>query len=252
QEETLQKKRMEQALAMAREMQISLLPKKVPETKSLEIHSYFNPADEVGGDYYDYFVLGEDRIGMVLADVSGHGPSAALVMTMVKGILHSITKKFESANQVLSEMNSILSGIIPVDMFVTMMFLVFDLKKKVLRYSSAGHNPLLYYDTSSRSCQMVALRAPALALSKLSQYQEKEIPLKDGDLFLIYTDGVTEAFNLQMEMFEETRLVQAVGEVATREAGNIIEHVRSKLQEFAGKAPQSDDVAMIAIKVVSS
>ena len=95
QQETIQKKRMEEALAMAREMQLSLLPKKVPETKAIEISSYFNAADEVGGDYYDYFDLAENRIGVVVADVSGHGPSAALVMTMIKGILHTITKKYE-------------------------------------------------------------------------------------------------------------------------------------------------------------
>ncbi len=139
QEEALQKKRMEQQLAVAREIQMSLLPKKVPETKSLGISSYFNPADEVGGDYYDYFLLGE-QIGIVVADVSGHGPSAALVMTMVKGILHSISQKFESTDRILSEVNSILSRIAPTEMFVTMMFLVFDLKKNLLRYSSAGHS----------------------------------------------------------------------------------------------------------------
>ncbi len=250
QEEALQKKRMEQQLAVARDIQMNLLPKKVPETSSLEISSYFNPADEVGGDYYDYFMLGEDQIGIVVADVSGHGPSAALVMTMVKGILHSITQKFESTNRILSEVNAILSRIAPLEMFVTMMFLVFDLKKKLLRYSSAGHNPLLLYDNTAKSCRAVELRGPALGISNFSSYHEKEIPLSSGDLLFIYTDGVTEAFNGRMEMFEETRLVQAVEEVAAQRAVNVVENVKNKLQEFTGKAPQSDDVAMIAVKVI--
>ncbi len=250
QEEALQKKRMDQQLAVARDIQMSLLPKKVPETESLEISSYFNPADEVGGDYYDYFLLGEEQIGIVVADVSGHGPSAALVMTMVKGILHSITQKFESTDRILSEVNSILSRIAPTEMFVTMMFLVFDFKKNLLRYSSAGHNPLLFYESKAKSCRAVELRGPALGISSLSSYNEKEIPLDSGDLFFIYTDGVTEAFSEQMEMFEEKRLLQAVEEVALQHAGDTIEHVKNKLHEFTNKAPQSDDVAMIAVKVI--
>ncbi|MFQ5866249.1 MAG: PP2C family protein-serine/threonine phosphatase [bacterium] len=249
QQEALEKKRMEQELAMARKIQLSLLPKKTPEIKNLDISSYCNPADEVGGDYYDYFALGQEQIGIVLADVSGHGASAALVMTMVKGILHSITHIFESTDKILSEMNSIMSPIIPRDMFVTMMFLVFDLKKRTLRYSNAGHNPLLFYASGAKACQLVELRGPALGLTKLSVYKEKQIPLNPGDVFVIYTDGVTEAFSTNGEMFEETRLVQAVEEVASQDSGKVIEHVKNKLQEFTNKAPQSDDVAMIAVKV---
>ncbi|MFQ5825160.1 MAG: PP2C family protein-serine/threonine phosphatase [bacterium] len=249
QEEALEKKRMEQELAMAREIQLRLLPEKVPKTEALEIYSYFNPADEVGGDYYDYFTLENEQIGMVLADVSGHGPSSALVMTMVKGILHAIAQNLESTDGVLSEMNTILGQTLPKEMFVTMMFLIFDLKKKKLRYSNAGHNPLLHYQSKSKDCQLVELPGPALGLTHLSVYKEKEIPLNSEDIFLIYTDGVTEAFNEQGQMFEESRLVQAVEEVAAEKAGPIIEHVKSKLQEFTAKARQSDDVAMIAVKV---
>ena len=252
QQETLGKKRMEQELAMARNIQMGLLPKEVPETKSLEIASYFNPADEVGGDYYDYFVLGEDRIGIVMADVSGHGASSALVMTMVKGILHTITLRFESPQQSLTEINSILSRIVPKEIFVTMTFLVFDLNKWLLHYSSAGHNPLLYYNNSSNSCHLDELRGPALGISNRSVYKAKEIPLKAGNVFFIYTDGVTEAFNKNREMFEETRLTRALEESATKNADDIINHVTDQLTDFTGGAPQSDDVAMIAVKVIGS
>ncbi|MFQ5754291.1 MAG: PP2C family protein-serine/threonine phosphatase [bacterium] len=249
QQEALEKKRMQQELAMARKIQLNLVPKKTPDAKMLEIASYFNPADEVGGDYYDYFTLGEDKIGIVLADVSGHGASSALIMTMAKGILHSITHRFDSTDQIITEMNAILSTIIPREMFVTMIFLVFDLKNKVLRYSNAGHNPLLFYDSQNRACQLVELRGPALGLTNLSVYTEKEIPLKTGNLYLIYTDGITEAFNEQGEMFEESRLIQTVAEVTSEKAGNIIDHVKDALQKFIAQAPQSDDVAMIAVKV---
>ncbi|MDZ7344807.1 MAG: SpoIIE family protein phosphatase [candidate division KSB1 bacterium] len=250
QQEALEKKRLEQELAMAREIQLGLLPKRFPKTAGLEISSYFNSADEVSGDYYDYFYLGPDKIGMVLADVSGHGASAALLMTMVKGILHAITQNFVSPDRVLAEMNAILDKIIPKDKFVTMLFLVFDLQNKTLRYSNAGHNPLLFFDQQSQQVQMVQLRGPALGLTKLAVFQPKEIPLNPGDLLLIYTDGVTESFNAQGEMFEEERLMQAVQETVSEPAGKIIAHLNNKLRAFTGNLPQADDVAMIAVKVI--
>ena len=249
QQEALDKKRMEHELAMAHEIQVGLLPKKVPTIEGLEISNYFSPSDEVSGDDYDYFNLGEEKIGMVLADVSGHGAPAALLMTMVKGILHAISQHFESADSVILEMNSILGHIIPEDMFVTMIFLVFDMENRLLRYSNAGHNPLLLYHDQSKCAEMIELPGPALGLSNVSVFNEREIPLNRGDLVLIYTDGVTEAFNQEWEMFEEARLVQAVEEVASKQAGEIIEHIKNKLQEFRDGAPQADDVAMIAIRV---
>lgn len=249
QAEALEKKRIAHELQMARRIQLGLLPKKVPDTKSLEISAYCNPAEEVGGDYYDYFPLADEHLGIVLADVSGHGAAAALVMTMVKGILHSISQKFESSARLLAELNEIINRIAPRDMFVTMIFLDFDLKNRFLRYSNAGHNPLLHYDGQSQTCQMVELRGPALGLSDRSLFQEKTVPFNSGDFFLIYTDGVTEAFNDQGEMFEEARLVQAAAEMAAAGAGKMIEHLKSRLKDFSGKVAQVDDVAMIGVKI---
>ncbi|MEE9168119.1 MAG: GAF domain-containing SpoIIE family protein phosphatase [bacterium] len=249
QQETLEKKRMEHELTMARNIQRGLLPKKIPEAANLDIASYFNAADEVSGDYYDYFDLGDSRIGIVMADVSGHGASSALVMTMVKGVLQAIKQNFISSDRTLHEMNVILGETIPKDMFVTMMFLVFDFDNMVLKYSNAGHNPLMFYNQQSKCCELLELRAPALSISNLAVYEEKEIPLNEGDLFVIYTDGVTETFNEDKEMFEETRFLQAVREVASEQAGATIEHVKKKLHEFMGDASQSDDVAMIAVKI---
>ncbi len=248
QTEALAKKRMEQELLVARKIQTGLLPKKPPASPGLEIAAYFNPADEVGGDYYDYFDLGNEQIGVVMADVSGHGTSSALVMTMVKGVLHAIAPRFESPQRLLAEMNVIFNRIAPKEMFVTMIFLVFDLKNKCLRYSNAGHNPLLFYDSQTQACEMLELRGPALGLSKLSVFQEKEKILQAGDVLLVYTDGVTETFNSKGEMFEEGRLVQAVAAAASEPAGKIIERIKSKLLEFRGQSPQSDDVAIIAVK----
>ncbi len=250
QEEALEKKRLEFELSLARRIQTNLLPKAAPITPHLDIASYFNPAEEVAGDYYDYFWLGDQRIGIVIADVSGHGPAAAMMMTMVKGILQTIVQQFSSAEHSLSEINSIIARIAPKDIFITMMFLIFDLNKKVLRFSNAGHNPIVCYNSLDRSCQLIELKGCALNLVKKCDYEVKEIPLQPNDLFLIYTDGVTEAINENQELFEEARLVQAVEEMASKSADEIIQHVKSRLFEFAGQAKQADDVLMIAIKVI--
>jgi phosphoserine phosphatase RsbU/P len=169
---------------------------------------------------------------------------------MVKGILNSITQKLESPERLFAELNTIFSRIAPRDMFVTMLFLVFDMKGEVLRYSNAGHNPVLFYDNAAKTCEMVELRGPALGLSKLAKFQEKQIALHAGDLLLIYTDGVTETFNQAGEMFGETNLLQAVQEMAAEPAEKIIAYIKDKLLTFRGKTAQSDDVAMIAVKMV--
>ena len=247
-EEEKQLRRYENELEMARNIQEGLIPKEVPKTNKLDISSFFNPADEVGGDYFDYLDLGNDKIGIVMADVSGHGTAAALVMTMIKGIVHAITSDFESPEKALAELNSILNQIGPKEKFVTMIFLVFDVKNMKLQYSSAGHPPLVLYSSKSQTCELVEFIWPALGISSLSQYKQKQMTLSPGDLILVYTDGVTEAFNTQQEMFEETRLLEAVQETAKQPSAKTIEHVKKKLQEFIKDASQSDDVAMIAIK----
>jgi len=246
--EEKQLRRYENELEMARNIQEGLIPKEVPKTKKLDISSFFNPADEVGGDYFDYLDLRNDKIGIVMADVSGHGAAAALVMTMMKGIVHAITSDFESPEKALAEFNSILNQIGPKEKFVTMIFLVFDLKQMKLVYSSAGHPPLVFYNNKSKTCELVEFICPALGISSLSQYKQKQMTLSSGDLILVYTDGVTEAFNAEQEMFEETRLLKAVQEMAKQTSAKTIEHIKKKLKEFTKDASQSDDVAMIAIK----
>lgn len=249
QAESLEKKRIEQELALARKIQISLIPKEVPPVKNLKIASYIQTADQVGGDYFDYFMLGDDRLGIVVADVSGHGPSAALIMTMVKGILHSVTQKFQSADRVLAELNAVLYNIAPPEIFVTMMFLVFDTQNLTLRYSNAGHAPLFYGNAPQGSCERLKFYSPSLCISPNSRYEEKEIPLKPGDVFFIYTDGVTESFNAAGKMLSEEGLFQEIKSLIGETPGKIVKQITDTLIKFRGAEPQHDDIAMIAVGV---
>ena len=252
QEESLIKKRMEQELALARHIQMSLLPAEELVIPGFDMATYFNPAEEVGGDYYDYFMLEDDKVGIVIADVSGHGPSAAMMMTMVKGVLHSITHQFESADKALLDINSILTRIVPRSIFITMVFMVFDLKENKLFFSNAGHNPIIHFDSQTKSCRMLECRGCALNLSPDSTFLVKELSLKPNDLYFFYTDGVTEAINQDMEMFGEERLMKSIGESAQSSSEAVVAQIRSDLFGFTGEKPQSDDIVMFALKITNS
>lgn len=251
QQEAIEKKRLEQELELAKKIQLGLLPEKNPEVEGLKVSSFFKPADAVGGDYYDYFVFTREKIGIIIADVSGHGPSAAMTMTMVKGILHTIIKQTQAVDEILQQMNWVLSEILPRDVFVTSQIIEVDMKNRLLQFSNAGHNPVIFFDPEKQACEQIELRGCALNLIASATYQQKEIPFKEGDVFFIYTDGVSEAVNEKMEMFEDQRLIQAV-ESAARKLHSpemIISEVKNRLEEFTGNAPQADDIAMIAFRV---
>lgn len=249
QEDAMDKKRMEQELALARRIQISLLPDKEPEGYPIETAHYFHPATQVGGDYYDYFPIDENRLGIVIADVSGHGSPAAMLMTMVKGILHSITQMFDSSESALTAINSILARIIPKNIFITMMFLLFDFKKGILEFSNAGHNPIIHYSRTEKACHLYYLKGCALNLMDPSVFRSERVPLRANDLFFVYTDGVTEAINQNLEMFSESRLQEAVKTAAERPVTELIEHVRNELQLFTGNLTPADDILMFGVKI---
>lgn len=249
QEEAIEKKRMQQELNLAHRIQQSLIPQKTPQSDLLDISSYFNPADEVGGDYYDFFQIGASKIGVVLADVSGHGVSAAMIMTMVKGILNTITYQLSTAHEAIKEINLVLSRIAPKEMFVTMIFLVFDAKKRTLQISNAGHNPILYYNSKSNKFEWIKIPACALNLTSEANYQTREISLNPRDLFILYTDGVTEAANATSDMYGEDRLLESTEKVSSQSADQIIQSIKQDLSSFTANFPQSDDIALMAIKI---
>ena len=249
QQEAVEKERIQQELELARQIQLNLIPKTVPQVQNLEVAGYIQAADEVGGDYFDYFQFDENRLGVVMADVSGHGPSAALIMTMVKGILHSIAAKGNSPQDVLSELNTVLSEIAPPEIFVTMAFLIFDGKNRRLHYANAGHNPLVHFQVADSSTDYIKFYSPSLNISPMATFTVMEIPLNAGDFIFVYTDGVTESFNEDGEMFSEASLLAEVKNGASGSSAALLQHIRNALQTFCGKAPQHDDIAMIAIKI---
>ena len=250
QQESFEKKRLEHQLQLAREIQHDLVPKHDPHNKFLEIASFFRPADAVGGDYFDYFELADNKLGIVIADVSGHGPSAAMVMTLIKGILHSITHIFNSANKTLEQVNEIVSSIIPAEIFITMQLLVFDFSKNCMEISNAGHNPVLFFVNSKKACRLIDLHGCALNVLPRCKYTNEIYDLNSGDFILIYTDGINEAFNEKNDMYQIAGLAKSAEKYSQMPAKMMIDHIHQDIEAFVGDLQQADDMIMIAIKIL--
>ena len=249
QTEAIEKRKLEHQLELARRIQHELLPNAPPATDRLHVSSLFKPHTAVGGDYYDYFELGDNKIGVVIADVSGHGPSAALLMSMTKGMLYALAKDFKSAGELLESLNNIVSVIIPSDMFITMMFLVFDFERNQLSYANAGHPPLLHYRSANNAVEQVGMKGCAINALPGCPYQQKEIQLEKGDVFLIYTDGLIETTDTQNNMFHVNRLCQVLFESISNSPQEIIAEIENQLNKFSGSVSQEDDRVAIVLRI---
>ncbi|NLP09201.1 SpoIIE family protein phosphatase [bacterium] len=249
QQAELEKQRLRQELDMAQKIQKSLLPKCHPVSESFDITICYEPAETVAGDYYDYFRLNDHLTGIVIADVSGHGTSAALVMTMVKGVLHSVCKSYRSPAQMLGDVNTILCGILPPQIFITMVFMQLDPRSLQLRFASAGHNPLLFYHGAGRTCEFLECRGLALGVKRDISYIEREVKMSPGDFLLAYTDGVIEAAASSHEIFGEERLLETVRMAMEEEASDLVCRIRQTVCDFSGRTSHEDDMAMIGIKM---
>lgn len=240
-------------LEIARSVQMRFLPQKLPEFPSLEIVSLCQPAMEVGGDYYDFVQISERYMSVLIGDVSGKGVSAAFYMTMVKGIIKTLSRKVMKPAALLAEANEIFFENAPRDVFITIIYGIFDLEERTLTFASAGHNPLIIWKKKTGATQLVNPRGIALGLDRGSQYraiiEDAVIPIEEDDLYVFYTDGVTEAMNTKQEIFGEERLCQTIRRNASLPPRILQEKVIEAVSDFSGKEPQHDDFTMVVIKV---
>jgi hypothetical protein len=248
-----EKERFLKELEIARGVQMRFLPQKVPEFPSLEIVSLCQPAMEVGGDYYDFIQMNERYMSVLIGDVSGKGVSAAFYMTMVKGIIKTLSKKTKDPATLLIEANEIFYENAPRNVFITIIYGIFDLKAQTLTVASAGHNPLIAWRHRTGKTESVNPRGIALGLDPGEHYQtiieEKCIPIKEKDVFVFYTDGVSEAMNTNEEIFSEKRLRSVIEQYAHLSPQLLQEKIVQAVSEFSGKAPQHDDFTMVVVKI---
>jgi sigma-B regulation protein RsbU (phosphoserine phosphatase) len=217
------------------------------------------PAREVGGDYYDFFPLDEDRLGVLIADVSGKGTSAALYMAELKGLMLSLSRIHSSPRELLIAANRIIAPHLDARSFITVTYAVVDLRAKTMTYARAGHTPLIYLPAKQTGgagrSRILAPSGMVLGL-KLDHgemferlLEEATIPLKSGDLFVFFTDGITEAMTRLDDFFGEHRLGQLVEDHADLPADELRERVFREVTAFVAGAPQHDDMTLILMRI---
>jgi sigma-B regulation protein RsbU (phosphoserine phosphatase) len=252
-----EKKRLEEELRIARQIQMSLLPRGPLDMPGLGVTALCVPAREVGGDYYDFFPLGPGRLGVLIADVAGKGTSAALYMAELKGLVMSLSQIYQSPRQLLIEANRILSSTLDYRSFITMTYAVIDLTNMTMIYARAGHTPLIYLPANGiggaqvliPNGMVLGIRIDGAEKRFGELLEEKQIPLNTGDVIVFYTDGITEAMNPASDLFGELRLSRIVEEHGHLESGELRERVLREIEAFVGTADQHDDMTMILIKI---
>lgn len=250
-QELTSQEKLKRELEIARTVQQGLLPQQKPEIAGLDIDGICLPATEVGGDYYDYFPINKHTIGIAIADVAGKGTYAAFYMAVVKGIMLSLTPIILSPKRLLAVLNKKLYGNMERSIFITMIYAVFDLQKKVLKFSRAGHNSLIMRDGETSRVECLTPRGIGLGLVKRSVFDrltvEQSVHFKKGDQFLFYTDGISEAMNNDRDEFTEEKLVEIFANSDHLHAKQIQERIIAAVNDFTQKAPQHDDITMVNV-----
>ena len=248
-----ERQRLQRELEIAREVQMSFLPRKNPQFKGLEIASSCIPALEVGGDYYDFVLHDEHKLGVIIGDVSGKGTQAAFYMTLTKGFLKAVSRSFSSPAQFLREMNSLFYDNVERGTFISMVYGIFDIENKKFTLARAGHNPVIVRNSSPESVETLNPTGLALGLEKGAVFnntiKEVEIPIARNDVFVFYTDGFTEAMNKTKDEFGEERLIKLVEQNSALSAEEILDAIIKEAKIFMGRTPQHDDMTMVVVKI---
>ena len=258
-----EKKRLDEELRIARQIQMSLLPRGPLDEPGLAITALCVPAREVGGDYYDFFHLPDGRLGVLIADVAGKGTSAALYMAELKGLVLGLSQTQMSPRDMLIEVNRIISDNLDSRSFITMTYGVIDHRAATMTYCRAGHTPLIFLPGAASplpavaqvltpSGMVVGLRIPGAAEKFAALLEEHTINLRVDDVVVFYTDGISEAMNADSDLFGESRLGRLIEEHGHLSAGELRERILREIEAFVGSADQHDDMTMILLKVEPS
>ena len=244
-QERIERERVEQELLLARSIQQASLPKEVPTLEGWEISPHYQPAREVGGDFYDFFELEDGQLGLVVGDATGKGMPAALVMATTCGMLRAVAQSSSSPGEVLRRVNDALSVRIPPNMFVTCFYALMDPKTGILSYANAGHD--LPYLRRGNHAEQLRARGMPLGLMSGVSYEEGRNLLREGDGILFYSDGLVEAHNPHREMFGSPRLHRLITEHDEgRSLGDVL---LEELYSFTGEGwEQEDDITLLTLR----
>jgi sigma-B regulation protein RsbU (phosphoserine phosphatase) len=249
-QQLIEKKRLEGQLEVARQVQLELLPASDPKLEGFDICAYNYPTEEVSGDYYDWVRIYEDQIGMVIADVSGKGVPAALLMAFLRASLRAATHIGYSPHISMAKVNFLLWESIERNQFVTAFYGVLDASNKTLAYANAGHNPPLLMD-SDGTARFIERGGLPLGMFRDTRYYEYYLPLEPGQILVLYTDGVTEATNEEGQEYGRERVEAMVRAGRHLTAKELIDFIYDDVLKWTGGRGATDDITFFIIKATT-
>lgn len=250
----VQQKQLQKEIQVAQEIQHMLLPLSFPEVEGYDLATHYESAKEVGGDLFDFVLVDDHTIGIVVADVSGKGVPGSLVMTMIRTALRLEARGNKNPGEVLAKVNDFVVDDMKKGMFVTMFYIILDSRNRVIHYASAGHNPMILHRASSKQTYYLNPRGFPVGISLpdrnlfAQSIQTDTIKLREDDILVCYTDGITEAMNPQRDLFGDERFLESIRKFAPLDAKQFVESMRQEILMFTQGAPQNDDITFLAIK----
>ena len=247
-----EKKRLDHDLEIARDIQRILLPSEAPAINGFQISGINAPARQVSGDYFDYIQVDEERLGVAIADVSGKGVPASLIMAICRSVLRAEAARNPSPADVLRKVNRQLYPDIKEDMFISMAYLILDHHRDEVTLARAGHDAPLLYKRRSETVTPIKSPGMVVGIDSGSVFDrlttDFAVPLERDDCLVLYTDGVTETLNADGDEFGLERMMQSVRASATKGAQTIVKRIIDDVRDFTGSVPQNDDITLIAIR----
>ncbi len=252
QEEHKKLEGLEKDLITAKEIQQFILPQTFPPfpeiSDKLDIYASMEAAKDIGGDFYDFFRIDDDRLALVIADVCGKGIPAALFMAVSRTMVRSVGLQKESAGECLTKVNRLLASSSVEYMFVTMFYAIYNIKTGIVTYCNGGHNPPFLLHDNGMTEELPVSENVIVGALKGIVFKENTLQLEHGDTLVMFTDGVTEALNPAKKEFGTSRLDQILRSMGGKSCQQIVESVRAGIADHIGEAEQSDDITMLVVK----
>jgi len=250
-ETTAAKERMESELKIAHDIQMGIVPRLVPPytgNNEFDLYAVLQPAKEVGGDLYDFFFINDDLLCLIIGDVSDKGVPAALFMAVTNTFIKAIAEKATTPGEIISQVNKYISIDNESCMFVTMFCAILNIRTGELLYTNGGHNPPLLLHNTGEAEYLQLDSGMALGIDIDAEYIIESLTMQPGDVFVMYTDGVTEAFSKTGEMYEEDRLKQTTVSLQAFPVKDLTEGITSSVSSFSAGMPQSDDITILSVR----
>lgn len=243
------KERLGKEISIASNIQKNLLPKEIKIPFVLDRSEYFEPAKEIGGDYYDYNVIDSNRLFITIGDVSGKGVPASLLMTTIRATLKTLCHTDDNVQNILTNLNNFVCSDMSEEMFVTIFHSLYDNKTQTLYYSNAGHNPLLVYKVKEDRVVEEIVKGTAIGFLEDYKYKLGRLELQKGDILVYYTDGITEAENSEKDLYGKERLKAVLEESSSLDAESIKKSILRSVDSFREGYEQVDDITLLVIKI---